>query len=79
MRLRHFKSRVRNHIWNLSGWRTNRKIVVIESDDWGNIRMPSREVYEKCLRAGYPVDLIVYERYDSLVSKDDLELLYELY
>ena len=78
MRVRQFKSRVRNYLWNLSGWRTKRKIVVIESDDWGSIRMPSREVYEKCLKAGYPVDLIVYERYDSLASKDDLELLFEL-
>lgn len=63
---------------NLKGWKTKRKIVVIESDDWGSIRMPSREVYEKCLKAGYPVDKIAYERYDSLLSHDDLELLFDL-
>lgn len=63
---------------NLRGWRTNRKIVVIESDDWGSIRMPSREVYEKCLKAGYPVDKIAYERYDSLLSEDDLTALFEV-
>jgi hypothetical protein len=63
---------------NLRGWRTNRKIVVIESDDWGSIRMPSREVYEKCLKAGYRVDENPYERYDSLMSEDDLELLMEV-
>ena len=27
---------------NLRGPRLGRKIVVFESDDWGNIRMPSR-------------------------------------
>ena len=64
--------------FNMSGWRTNRKIVVIESDDWGSIRMPSREVYLHCLKEGYPVDKISYERYDSLASEDDLELLFEL-
>jgi len=63
---------------NLPGWRTKRKIVVIESDDWGSIRMPSREVYQKCLNAGYPVDRIAYERYDTLLSQDDLELLFNL-
>ena len=40
--------------------------------------MPSKEVYEKCLKAGYPVDKISYERYDSLLSQDDLELLFDL-
>lgn len=63
---------------NLPGWRTNRKIVVIESDDWGSIRMPSREVYDKCIKAGYPVDKIAYERFDSILSQDDLELLFNL-
>lgn len=63
---------------NLRGWRTDRKIVVIESDDWGSIRMPSKDVYEKCLKAGYHVDEIAYEKYDSLASEDDLELLFEL-
>jgi hypothetical protein len=62
---------------NLPGWRTNRKILVIESDDWGSIRMPSRETYKKCLKAGYPVDKNAYERYDSLASEEDLELLFQ--
>ena len=63
---------------NLGGWRTRRKLLVIESDDWGAIRMPSKEVYERCLKAGYPVDQTWYERYDSLLSEDDLELLFGL-
>ncbi|TCP58777.1 hypothetical protein EV663_11743 [Rhodovulum bhavnagarense] len=63
---------------NLGGWRTRRKILVIESDDWGSIRMPSRQVYERCLKAGYPVDRTWYERYDSLLSEDDLELLFDV-
>jgi hypothetical protein len=63
---------------NLFGWRTNRKIVVIESDDWGSIRMPSKHVYEKCVEAGYRVDQNPFERYDSLLSEDDLELLFDL-
>lgn len=64
--------------FNFDGWRTNRKIVVIESDDWGSIRMPSHDVYAKCLKEGYPVDRIAYERYDSLLSQADLDLLFHL-
>lgn len=69
---------IKRYFKNIPGWRTNRKIVLFESDDWGSIRMPSREVYEECLRDGYPVDENPYERYDSLASEKDLELLFSL-
>lgn len=65
-------------LFNIPGWRTKRKIIVIESDDWGSIRMPSRDVYEKFLKEGYPVDRHLYERYDSITSGNDLELLFDL-
>lgn len=52
--------------------------MVFESDDWGSIRMPSTEVYHACLKAGYSVDKNVYEKYDTLESEDDLELLFDL-
>jgi len=40
--------------------------------------MPSREVYNRSVELGYPVDQTNYERYDSLLSEDDLELLFSL-
>ncbi len=58
------------------GWKTNRKIVVIESDDWGSIRMPNRDVYEKSLNKGIRVDACHYCKYDTLASNDDLDALY---
>lgn len=72
------KQKLARSLLNIPGWRTPRKILVIESDDWGSIRMPSRKVYEKCLKNGYPVDKNPYERYDSLASQEDLEHLFEL-
>lgn len=60
------------------GWNTKRKIVVIESDDWGSIRMPNREIYEKCLKQGFGVDHSHYNKYDSLASNDDFEHLYSI-
>ena len=63
---------------NLPGWHTKRKIVVIESDDWGSIRMPSKETYNNFLQLGYPVDKDCYCRYDSLESDKDLTNLFEV-
>lgn len=68
----------KNILKNIPGWRTNRNIIVFESDDWGSIRMPSKNVYKRCLEAGYKVDQIPYERYDSLASETDLELLFNV-
>ena len=72
------KNTISRHLLNSKGWRTHRKIIVIESDDWGSIRMPSREVYEKALRSGYRVDLNEYEKNDCLLSENDLQLLFEV-
>lgn len=59
-------------------WKTNKKIIVFESDDWGSIRMPSKDVYNKCIKDGYQVDQNIFSRYDSLASEDDLNLLFDL-
>ena len=72
------KQKIIHHLINLPGWHTNRKIVVIESDDWGSIRMPSKEVYDKLLKKGIRVDNMPYNRYDSLASEKDLEALFEV-
>ena len=56
---------------------TNRKIVVIESDDWGSIRMSSLEAFKKLLKAGMREDRNHYNLYDSLESNRDLECLFE--
>lgn len=63
---------------NLRGWHTNRKIIVFESDDWGNIRMPDRTTYETLLSKGIRVDKCPYNRFDCLASEDDLTSLFEV-
>lgn len=66
---------LKNHLINLPGWRTDKKIVVFESDDWGAIRMVSKEYFDKLLQAGIRVDLSKYDTLDSLENKEDLENL----
>jgi hypothetical protein len=76
--VRNIKKTILSYIQNIPGWRTNRKIVVFESDDWGSIRMPSKEVYESLLRKGYKVDQDPFLRYDSLASESDLSNLFDI-
>ncbi len=53
-------------------------IVVIESDDWGSIRMSSPKVLRELKSKGYHyADNIGYDRYDTLASNTDLEVLIE--
>lgn len=63
---------------NFRGWSSKRKIVVIESDDWGSIRMPSKEVYDDLLAQGIPVHKSYFTKYDSLESEEDLEVLFKV-
>ncbi len=58
-------------------WKTKRRIIVIESDDWGSVRISSPEVYQKLLSMGIPVDKIHYTKYDALESEDDLAQLFD--
>ena len=71
------KSLLAVHASNIPGWRTNRKIVVIESDDWGSIRMSSLKAFDNLLKAGMREDRNHYNIYDSLECNEDLERLFE--
>ena len=63
---------------NQRGWKTERKIVVIESDDWGSVRMPSRSTYKKLSKNNLKLLEDSYCKYDSIASKTDLENLFEV-
>ncbi len=74
--LKNLKNIARRNLINIPGWRTNRKIVVFESDDWGSIRMPSKKVFNKLLSGGIRVDKSIYDTFDTLEQEKDLELLF---
>ncbi len=72
---------IERHIKSIPGWHTKRKIVVIESDDWGSIRMPSNDAFARLKDLGLDLKSYDYARYnhnDSLENKHDLERLYEV-
>jgi hypothetical protein len=65
----------------LPGWRTKRKLIILESDDWGGIRMPSVETYSKLIKDGLDLESdegFRYNKYDSLATVKDLSSLFEV-
>ena len=74
MKLRNFLAK--NYI-NAIGWNTKGHYVVIESDDWGSIRMKDHKTYEKFLDYGFGRTMCYFDKYDSLESSHDLTDLYE--
>lgn len=69
---------IKQNLANILGWRTNRKIVVIESDDWGSIRTRSKEDLETLKKHNINVDKCHYMLNDSLASESDLKELFEV-
>jgi len=78
IKLSNLRNQLRHHLINIPGWRTNRKIIVFESDDWGSIRMTSKKVYNWFYNKGYEVDKCPYNKNDSIECNEDLELLFEV-
>jgi hypothetical protein len=69
---------ISRYLLNLPGWHTKRKLLVIESDDWGSIRMPSKDIYDRLINIGIRVDKLSFNRFDSLASVDDLSSLFDV-
>ena len=61
---------------NILGWKSNSKIVVIESDDWGSIRMPSKKTCATLIKKGVKPDNDNHWLLDCLEDKNDLENLF---
>lgn len=76
-----FTQNIRKHLSALPGWNTGRKLIIIESDDWGSIRMPSIDVHISLCESGLDMESdegVLYNRYDSLETSEDLASLFEV-
>lgn len=71
------KQSIFNHLKNIPGWRTNRKLVVISVDDYGNVRLDSKKARENMDKAGLKVHSR-FDAYDTLETREDLEALFEV-
>tara|TARA_B100000513_G_C11894006_1_gene183271 strand:- start:253 stop:1374 length:1122 start_codon:yes stop_codon:yes gene_type:complete len=72
------KTIIGRNITNARGWKTKRKIVVIESDDWGSIRMPNKKTLNNFLKLGYNLGKDPYCFNDTLANTEDLTEIFEV-
>lgn len=67
-----------NFLLNVQAPKLKKRIVVIESDDWGSLRMPSVEVYTKLVQKGVRLASNPFNKFDSLEVEGDLTALYSV-
>ena len=70
--------RIRKLASNIPGWRTNRKLVVFESDDWGSVRTRDLDALNYLKGKNFETEHSNFVRYDSLESSEDLSRLFEV-
>jgi len=71
------KQTVFNHLKNIPGWSTKRKLIAIAVDDYGNVRLDSKKARENLDKACLKVHSR-FDAYDTLETHQDLESLYEV-
>lgn len=75
--IRSFLSNIWRNYKNIPGWSTNRKILVIEGDDYGSLRMPSLEAYD-FLKKNKLINDGIHDKYDSIENEEDLKLMFDI-
>ena len=68
---------MRKQLANSIGWKTNRKIVLFESDDWGSFRFKNKKYRDKFISAGQNHKCWM-SYYDTFESVSDLQNLFEV-
>lgn len=71
------KQAIIDNLKNICGWKTNRKIVVFSVDDYGNVRLDSKEALESMDNEGIKA-YNHFDIYDTLETRQDLEALFEV-
>lgn len=72
-----FKAAFRS-LLNIPGFKTNRKLVLFMVDDYGSIRMSSLDAYRHLEAFGIRLNSNRYNRFETIESNSDLELLFEI-
>lgn len=70
---------IREYVLNFLGWKTNRKLLLIQSDDWGSVRISSKYVYNKLINCSDIILDDAYSKYDTIESPDDISVLLDLF
>jgi len=71
------KQTLTNHIKNLGGWTTKRKILCFAVDDYGNVRLHSKNAFDSLKNKGVNLKNR-FDHFDALDTKDDFLQLYDV-
>lgn len=74
----HFLKQLLKESSNLTSWHTDKKLIVIVSDDWGGIRVASRDSQNTLSAMGIPMATNRFNRFDSLENNEDMEGLFSV-
>jgi hypothetical protein len=69
-------SAIKYRLFNARGQRFKEKFLIMQSDDWGSIRMPSNATRESLSKEVGLSTNDAYAHYDKLCSAEDLEALF---
>lgn len=72
------KQTLKKHLINLRGKKLKEKFLVLESDDWGAIRIPNIKVRDWLYEKNNINKKDPFSRYDTLESENDYEALFEV-
>lgn len=68
---------LKQNLSHIPGKRFNKKYIIIESDDWGSLRVGTKDALRNFKKHGLFID-DPYIQKDSIASQDDLEKLFEV-
>ena len=71
------KQLLSNHLKNVSGWKTNRKILAFAVDDYGNVRLHNNRAKENLVKGGVMLKGR-FDHLDALDTREDYEMLFEV-
>ena len=66
-----------NHLKNISGWKTNRKLLAFAVDDYGNVRLHNKTAKENLIKSGVKLNSR-FDHLDALDTREDYEMLFEV-
>lgn len=66
-----------NHLKNIPGWKTKRRLLAFAVDDYGNVRLASPKAKQNLQASG--IKLIGrFDHFDALDTREDYEMLYDV-
>ena len=71
------KRTIVDNLKNIGGWTTDQKLVVISVDDYGGVRLGSKQAKDRLCSSGIALEGH-FDQFDTLETRQDLDALFEV-